>query len=548
MRRFRGTYRAALVLSGALVICTLSAVARAQPAVAETDFVYVAQAHDTLIGLGRRLLLQPQRWREVQMRNRIANPRRIPVGTAIHIPYAWLRTTAEAASVASVAGGVLLDGRPLTRGQSVSQGALIQTGADGSVTLDLADGSVITLQNSSALRLQAMQKITNVVGGHDMRLQLQSGRLQTVVKPHRDVGRFEIHTPVAVSAVRGTQFRTAFDAGSADATTETLDGTVGVTSAAGAVAVPADFGTRVERNGPPLAPVRLLPPPDLTGLPATNSEPQLQLQWRPVAGAARYRVQLAPDADFHTLLADAESTASQLTMPAPPEGNFWLRVRSIDPLGLEGPDATRAMRQHLLPAPPTPAAPRAGVRVVGTRTTFSWSSLAGVRRYRWQLARGGVFTPPLMQRDIEGTDHVEIDGIVPGDYQWRIASINAQAEIGDWSAPQRYTQRPAPPAVQPPALTRHAIALRWDGPSAGVYHLQIARDAGFERLLVDRQVEGPELSIRRLRPGTYYVRVRFAGPGADGDPFGPPRQFEVPAPLWLRIALPIAAILITLIR
>jgi hypothetical protein len=281
---------------------------------------------------------------------------------------------------------------------------------------------------------------------------------------------------------------------------------------------------------------------------ARSSARQLQLQWQPVAGATRYRVQLAPDPDFHTLLADTESTAAQLTMPAPPEGNFWLRVRSIDPLGLEGADATRAMRQHLLPAPPMPAAPRAGVRVAGTHTTFSWTSLAGVRRYRWQLARGGQFTPPLMQREVEGTDRVDIDGIVPGDYQWRIASINAQGEAGDWSAPQRYTQRPAPPVVQPPALTRHAIALHWDGPSASRYQVQIARDAGFGRLLVDRQVDGPALSIRRLHPGTYYVRVRFAGPDADGDPFGPPRRFEVPAPLWLRIALPIAAILTTLIR
>lgn len=546
MSRLAG--RHAALLSGALWLCALSGAGHAQTAIPASEFLYVARPHDTLIGLGRRLLREPRRWRELQTRNRIVNPRRIPLGTPIRIPYVWLRTTPEAATVAGVSGSVLLDGAPLSQGQSVPQGAVLRTGKDGSVTLDLADGSVITLQKSSELSLDEMQRIDSVDGAHDTRLQLRSGRLQTVVKPHGDVGRFEIHTPVAVSAVRGTQFRTAFDAASLDATTETLEGTVGVTSTAAAVAVPADFGTRVERTGAPLAPLRLLPPPDLSGLSGTNTAPQLHLQWQPIAGAARYRVQLAPDADFHTLTADTDLAVTQLTLPAPPEGNFWLRVRSIDALGLEGPDAVKAMRQHLLPTPPVPRAPRPGARIVGTRASFSWSSVTGATHYRWQLARDGQFDMPLRQRDIEDATSVEIDGIAPGPYQWRIAGIDAQGEAGDWSTPQPFTQRPNPPSVEPPLLTRHTLEIRWDGAAASRYHVQVARDIAFRKLVADREVDGPSLSIRRPHAGAYYVRVQLADPGASADPFGTPRQFEVPLRLWLRILLPLAAALSTLIR
>ena len=55
------------------------------PGVAE--FVYRARPGDTLIGLSARLLLEPRRWPELQRRNAIADPRRIPLGSRIRIPY-----------------------------------------------------------------------------------------------------------------------------------------------------------------------------------------------------------------------------------------------------------------------------------------------------------------------------------------------------------------------------------------------------------------------------------------------------------------------------
>ena len=44
----------------------------------DDHLVYVARKGDTLIGLGKRLLADPQRWHEIQRLNRIEEPRRIP--------------------------------------------------------------------------------------------------------------------------------------------------------------------------------------------------------------------------------------------------------------------------------------------------------------------------------------------------------------------------------------------------------------------------------------------------------------------------------------
>ena len=227
MRRSGRGRRPAPLLSVALAL-TLPGLALAQSPPAAGDFVYRARARDTLIGISRRLLLEPRRWPEVQTLNHIADPRHIPLGDEVRIPYGWLRMSPDTATVAAIGGEARTGAGRINTGDKLAEGSQIQTGPDGSVTLVLADGSVMTLQKSTALTLEEIRHVTGAPTAHDTRMKLHSGRLQTQVKPQGDVGRFEIQTPVAVSAVRGTQFRDAFMPESGSGTTETLEGAVGV--------------------------------------------------------------------------------------------------------------------------------------------------------------------------------------------------------------------------------------------------------------------------------------------------------------------------------
>src|SRR5262249_32867433 len=243
---------------------------------------YYAKPRDTLIGLSRRILQQPRRWPEVQERNHIRDPYRIKPGTPIRIPYSWLRLAPEAASVSNTTGTVTSAGQVVKQGQTLPQAPLIETGEDGSVAIDLADGSRLRLQKSSALQLQEMQRVEGIPDSHDTRVRLGSGHVETDVKPHRDVGRFEIVTPTAVLAVRGTTFRTNSSPVEQTVTAETLEGTVAVSAQAATVEIPANFGTRVTKDSPPLPPVPLLPAPDLSGVPSTNTQRTLQFTFAPI--------------------------------------------------------------------------------------------------------------------------------------------------------------------------------------------------------------------------------------------------------------------------
>jgi hypothetical protein len=534
MRSIRWLATLALILPG---------FAWSQATAPEGEFVYHARLHDTLIGITRRLLIEPRRWPEVQTRNNIADPRHIPLGDEIRIPYAWLRLSLDTATVAAVSGDVRESGRSVLRAETVAEGSKIETGSDGSVTLDLADGSVVTLQKLSVLTLEEMRRVTGADTAHDTRFKLESGRLQTRVKPHADVGRFEILTPVAVSAVRGTEFRDAFEPEAGNATTEALEGLVAVSGSGAVVSIPADFGTRVARNAAPLPPVRLLPPPDLQAIPGTNSRNRLQLKWPAVPEATRYRLQLAPDAEFHSFLADIEIDGPQADLPAPADGSYWLRVRAVDGLGLEGHDAVRPLVQHQLPAAPAPVTPLQGTNIIGDGAGFAWTGIGPEARYRVQIARDEQFTDIFLESDIAQATHVDVQHVPPGRYFWHVRAADNQGGSGDWSPAQEFTQRQPSPTPFPPAFANREIQLHWDPQDGMRYHVQMAREPEFRAPLLDQTLDAPILSVHRLRPGTYYVRLQTIAADGSEAPFGTAAEFEVPAPLWLKFLVPVVTVL-----
>lgn len=505
----------------------------------EELFHYKFRKDDTLIHLSNRLLKAPGDWQKVQTLNKIGNVFKIPIGTTILIPYSWLKVTVESATVTAVSGVVTREGRLLKVGDLLRPGDAVETGPDGSITLTLPDRSTITLLKATSLQIEALEQIVGDPDSHRILMQLRKGRVESHVQHQGDAGGYVIQTPVAMTAVRGTVFRVSFDGISNRAGDETLEGIVGVNGQVGAeVPVGAGLGTVVAANAAPLVPVPLLPPPDLTGIAPNTSGAQLTLAWPAVAGAVRYRVQTAPDPGFQSFYSDTETAGPPVTVPAPPTGNYYLRVHSIDALGLEGTDATRALLQRA--AIPTPVSPAPGGRVSGTQTAFAWRGETLGVHYRWQLSSNGDFSQPLQQRDVTDANTLQIEGLPAGSYQWRVALLDAQGVPGEWSTPASFVEGPAGPVPEVHLLKHQAVELRWEGDAHTRYRVQVARDAAFRQVVLDQTVEGSQLIVPSLRMGRYHVRVQTAD--APPEVFGETKSFDVSLPLWLRIAIPVAIV------
>ena len=528
---------ATLAASALLLTANLATAAGTTGAEAAAEYSYRTQAHDTLIGLSRRLLKDPRRWTALQKRNAIANPTRVPVGTAILIPRDWLRDAPETAVVTTVVGAVTGDGVRLKAGDLLKEGEAIGTAAGAYVTITLADGSLASLSAAGSLVLERLRRYVGT-GRRDMQLKLNDGSLDLRVKPQGEAGRFQIRTPVALSAVRGTEFRRTAGLDK----TEVIDGTVSVSGVAGGVLVPAGFGTISDEKTGPRAPVKLLEPPDLSALPPAFEDDEVRVEFAPVAGAVGYHAQVARDESFQSVVAETTSQAAVLDFAGLADARYFMRIRSRDGQGLEGADAVRSFERHQRLAAPQPGEPRADAYVTGDGAVFAWAAVAGAASYHLQLASDPEFTRMVADQDHIAPTELALSQVPPGTYYWRLAGADAAGNAGKWSPAQRYRQKRAPVMLPAPVLNAKSFEISWAGEQGQHYELQIARDTDFRHVVEEQQLATSHATLHPLGAGAYYARVRAADDDGYQGPYSPPRRFVAPLPWWAKFAPVLLAI------
>jgi hypothetical protein len=70
-------------------------------------------------------------------------------------------------------------------------------------------------------------------------------------------------------------------------------------------------------------------------------------------------------------------------------------------------------------------------------TTLAWEKMAGASRYHLIISDRLLFTAPLYEAD-RGETTVQIDGIHPGEYYWKVASVTGAGIRGSYSQPRRF--------------------------------------------------------------------------------------------------------------
>jgi len=543
--------------------CGTQAAAQApavRPAPLASDlYVHTIAARDTLIALSRTLLAEPRRWPLLQRLNHVRNPRRLQPGRTLAIPIELLRTIPASAEVLWVRGGprvLLADGTNAVAlvGGIIREGARLTTQAGEAAGLRLTTGATITIGEGADVAFDVLRRIPAADVARTG-IDLRRGRLQNAVPPGAAPGqRYEIHTPVVTTAVRGTTFRVGVDDGGTAATAEVTDGQVGVARAAEALDLAAGFGT-VARAGAPLAPPRALLPAPLVEPAIVQRRLPARVRWRTVDGAARYRAELragtAAASAGDPLIDERVVTGSEADWPDIPDGTYRVVVRAIDPEGLEGANANARLEVDARPEPPIAQAPALDAVLFSDRAAFAWTRPAAATGFDLELTREGG-TSPLVARDGLVDPRVEVP-LAPGRYTWRVRSravgSDGTPDLGPWNDALAFTLKAMPPAGPPAsadAASKTTLALRWAaGLSGDRYRVQLARDAAFDSPLVDASVEAPTLSTPRPAPGRYGVRIAIVNAEGTEGPFGPVQAFDVapiPTRSWWWILEPIATL------
>jgi len=503
-------------------------------AIAADEWVYTVREGDSLWTLTQRFLTHPNLLPRLQAHNGVTRPRQIPPGTRLRIPYEWIRSDPVPARVIAVRGEVRAQGgsgvaRSVQAQDLVHTGEVLTTPADGHALLEFQDGSRLVLLADSMLRVVIARAYAT--GTSETRLELLRGRTENRVVPRGSQGvRFEIFTPAGITSVRGTEYRVSAE-GSEKARTEVLEGAVAVDGTGGGVTVPAGFGSVVQAGAPPSEPVQLLPAPDLSALPARVPALPAELAVPSVPGAHAYRVQLARDAAFESIVFDVLESDARLRLPVLPSGAYVLRVRGVDALGLEGVNAQGALELDAAPPPPPAVSPEPGQAVMGSSIALHFTARPGLT-HRVQVARDPAFDQIV--RDVSGvtsSPHELDGGLAAGIYYWRIAARHPEYGEGPFGPARSFRRVPEAPAVLSSALTPETLRLEWESAEPHVrYQVQLARDAAFSDVVLDRLVDGRELTAPRPAPGTYGARVRTVGNDGFEGPYSDLAGVSVPSP------------------
>lgn len=500
----------------------------------EPVFTHVVTREETLIALSRRLLADPRQWPQLQQHNRIADARRVPVGTVLKIPVRLLATEPVPARVLSASGEVSgPQGVAVAAGQALPQGARLQAGDGGQATLQLVDGTVLRLRAGSAVQVETSRRLPGS-GGALSGVKVEDGQVEVQAQKRPGAGApgFQISTPQGLLGVRGTEFRVSVDARAETTRNEVLEGQVMTEGRDGRAgrSVAAGFGVVVDRSGTVTPPVRLLAPPDVSAWPALQERVLVRFPIRPQPAVVAYRAQVAAAADpaFERVLQDVRSTGAELRLVDLPDGDYRIRVRAEDAQGLQGRDALHLFTLKARPEPPLPAGPGPKAVVSGARLDLAWASVDEARSYRLQLARDEAMREPLRdQRALAGTAW-SVDALAPGVYFWRLASERSATDQGPFGPVQRVELRALPAPLPPPRVGEDSLKLAWEGLPGQTFEVELARSADFAVLELTRRTEQSALELRLPGTGRYWVRMRARDPDGFVGPYTAPQAFTVP--------------------
>lgn len=398
------------------------------------------QPGDTPSTVAQRYILPEHDWRDVMRLARGHDPHRLPRGATLSIPRAWLRWKPERARLVSTRGTVTVSigGRRVTPavGTVLDEGAEIATAASSFVTLALSNGSRIALPSQSRVRVARLRKYL-INGALDYRFALEQGRVETKVAPLKDAAdSYIINTPLAMTAVRGTEYAVALEPQRDTTGTGVFEGTVAVSSldGTGPQAIPKGFGAVTDATGQS-ARVELLPAPALSEPGRVQTADLVTFDLTPVPGAAAYHVQLASDAGFVDSYFEQDSATPHFAIPSVPNGNQFVRVSAIDRNRLGGLRETYSFLRRL-------ASVGAEVSETPDGFAFKWfGNGEGVRHYRLQIFRGEAKGVPVVDEvGLTGTE-VSVRDLSPGVYYWRVGMTqhDAEGDIENWTDPEKLT-------------------------------------------------------------------------------------------------------------
>lgn len=511
--------------------------AQARAERSEVEWVYSVRPQDTIWSISRDYLDPRIPWHRLVQHNQLSSVSELPVGTQLRIPISWLRQQPEPALAEQVYGQAQHKPaqqaryQPLQPGQRLKIGDEVRT-QQGQVRIRFADGSELYLNENSVLLFNTLTRFGNT-GMVDTRTRLVRGSLSTRVAPQADQGsRYEIATPSAVAAVRGTHFRLKVDDQATRA--EVTEGEVHLAAQvpnAEPLSIPAGYGAQVGADGRSQPLVRLPGQPALSQSPQHITKLPWRMEWQPVAGARQYVVDL-----YEQDLEGRKVLSKRLQEPAwqlddVTNGGYLLALRAVNADGFEGLEQYASLVIEQSSRPALLLAPQPGTVISPGRPEFRWRLQQSSDLSSLEVARDSAFQDLLIQSNFHHQLTLQAPRqLTPGRYYWRVVTLAGGTSRSFSEARELRVIGDLPPLeIIAINYAQNRANLYWKSvPQTDTYLLQVASDAQFKDVLREEQLTGTHAAIRLPDKKRYYVRIKAVGDEFHRSHFGPGREVQLP--------------------
>ncbi len=491
---------------------------------------------DCLIKICKSYLENPTYWKKIAKINRLKNPDFILPGQTLNIPANMLKGIPEEGTVTFIKGHAeYMTSQsnywmPLSLQALVPEGSKVRTGDTGLVEIVFKNGDSIFQKSNTSIGIDSSKQ----KGGFYFRkILMQTGKTITRIREATDkANRFEIVTPSAICAARGTVFRTSVDV---DETTrsEVLDGEIDVEGKNKVVNVTEGYGNLTRKGETPSQPRSLLPPPSLINPRSIYKKLPIIFEFEKVANAFNYRVVLSKDTGMKDVIKEEIIPIEEkFIINEIPDGTYFLNVLSIDDYGLEGLDS-KPMKINIRTNPSSPfiQRPTAGDNYRDKLFKCEWLNVKSASSYHAQISDNIEFSKIITEKKDIKLSHVIFEGIEYGKYYFRVRSIAEDNFESEWSDAIPFSIVPPPPSpsLEKPSIDKKTISIRWQDLGKDFqYHFQMSENADFTNIVSDVRTSTPQITIKKpKKPGIYYVRTSSIDSTGYEGKFSEPQSFKI---------------------
>ena len=493
------------------------------------EWLYTLRPGESFSEVADALLNRNVRPEQVLRYNSIGNSASIGEGDALRIPLTWLKRQPDPARVVAVSGQVHHISGNNGRKQPLGNDALVRVGDEilsgsGTATVELADGSLVRISPDSRLIFNRLTQYGKS-GMVDTRLRLDHGEVHTQVKPVIEGGsRFEIETPSAVAAVRGTAF--SMRSGPGTTSLQVTEGEVNFGAPGRTRNIPAGYSASVSTAASGNLSIRRLPPaPAVHPLAPQLNRLPTKLSWQASAAPA-HRLDIF-DAESGRWVDSRRVNGSQYKLNLLDNGTYKIHLAALDDRGMPGMPSILEVEVDLRAQAAKLLAPQAGATVDDDMPEFSWELTGSNEVARIEIAEDDSFRRLIATSEwAPDTEALPSRALSPGTYYWRVVSEAGGNSVAT-SKPQSFTVNGTLPPVRIISVNYvdNQVRVFWESvDTASDYRLQLAEEPGFNNIIKEATLSDTTAALRLIPGRRYFVRLKALSDGPLASRWGPGRE------------------------